>query len=273
MGRMHLAGINVHPVKSTAIRPVEAAYVGRTGIVGDREWMVVDGRDKLVTARELRSLFEIVAETPATGGPTGVDLTLSGPGADPLEVTAPDEDAPTVGVRFFRKQLTARAVGETADSWLRKVLGRDDLRLMWCAEPTRRAMNPDKFRPGEHAAFHDSSPVSLISDASVGQVDAWADDDVPAGRFRANLLVEGVPEPFAEDGWQEVAIGGARFRVAERIDRCVMTTIDAETLESGKDPLRTLARHRRWDGKVWAAVHLAVVHPGEIAVGDEVIAS
>lgn len=273
MGPMRLAGINIHPVKSTAIRPVEEAYVGRAGIVGDREWMVVDGSGKLVTAREVRELFKVVADTPSTGGPAGVDLLLNAPEMDPLEVAVPEREAPAVGVRFFAKSLTAQAVGEPADAWLRKALGRDDLRLMWCADPTKRAMNPDKYRPGEFAAFHDSSPVSLLTDASADQIDAWAEGDVPAQRFRANLLIEGAPEAFAEDGWREVAIGGARFRVAAPIDRCVMTTIDADTLESGKDPLRALAQHRRWDGKVWAAVHLAVAHPGEIAVGDEVIVS
>lgn len=270
---MRLAAISVHPVKSTAIRPVEEAYVGRAGIVGDREWMVVDGSGKLVTARELRELFTVVADTPATGGPDGVDLLLTSDGMDPLEVAVPGEAAPMVGVRLFDKPLTARAVGDTADAWLRKALGRDDLRLMWCVDPTKRPMSPAKYRPGEYASFHDSSPVSLISDASAGQIDEWADDDVPVGRFRANLLIAGVAEAFAEDRWKEVAIGGARFRVAAPIDRCVMTTIDPETLTNGKDPLRTLAVHRKWDGKVWAAMHLAVLHPGEIAVGDEVIVS
>lgn len=270
---MRLAAINIHPVKSTAIRPVEEAYVGRAGIVGDREWMVVDGSGKLVTARELRELFRVVADTPATGGPAGVDLLLNRSGMDPLEVAVPGQEAPMAGVRLFGKPLTARVAGATADAWLRKALGREDLRLMWCADPTKRPMNPAKYLPGEYASFHDSSPVSLISDASADQIDEWADDEVSVRRFRANLLIEGVSEAFAEDGWREVAIGGARFRVAASIDRCVMTTIDPETLEKGKDPLRTLAVHRRWGGKVWAAVHLAVVHPGEIAVDDEVIVS
>lgn len=269
---MRLAAINLHPVKSTAIRPVETAYVGRTGIVGDREWMVVDDSGDVVTAREVRELFRVVADTPATGGPAGVDLLLSGPGMDPLEVAVP-ERAASVGVRLFNKPLAAQPAGEAADAWLSTMLGREGLRLMWCADPTKRPMSPAKYRPGEFAAFHDSSPVSLLSDASAAQIDAWAEGDVPAQRFRANLLVEGVSEAFTEDGWGEVAIGGARFRVAAPIDRCVMTTIDPDTLASGKDPLRTLAVHRKWDGKVWAAVHLAVAHPGEVAVGDEVIAS
>lgn len=270
---MRLAGINIHPVKSTAIRPVEEAYVGRAGIVGDREWMIVDEAGKLVTAREMRELFTIVADTPATGGPAGVDLVLSGREMEPLEVVVPSQDAPLLDVRLFEKPLTAQAAGEAADAWLRKALGRDDLRLMWCADPTKRAMNPAKYQPGEFAAFHDSSPVSLLSEASADQIDAWSESEVPAGRFRANLLIEGVSEAFAEDGWREVAIGGARFRVAAPIDRCVMTTIDVDTLASGKDPLRTLAVHRKRDGKVWAAVHLGVAHPGEIAVGDEVVVS
>ena len=273
MDRMRLAGINLHPVKSTAIRPVQEAYVGRAGLVGDREWMVVDGDSTVVTARGLRELFTIVADTPSTGGPAGVDLLLNGPGMDPLEVAVPEQEAPYIEASFSGKPLTGQTVGEAADAWLRQALGRDDLRLVWCADPTKRAMNQTKYRPGELAAFHDSSPVSLLSDASAAQIDTWAEGDVAPCRFRANLYVEGVAEAFAEDGWAEVAIGGARFRVAAPIDRCVMTTIDPDTLESGKDPLRTLAQHRRWDRKVWAAVHLAVLHPGAIAVGDEVIVS
>ncbi|MBO0842194.1 MAG: MOSC domain-containing protein [Nocardioides sp.] len=269
---MRLTGINIHPVKSTAIRPVEQAYVGRTGLVGDREWMVVDTEGELVTARELPELFRVVADVPATGG--SVDLLLRGPGLDPLEVAVPGDDAEALDVRLFATPLTARAAGDAADAWLRKSLGRDDLRLVWCTDPTRRALTEPGLGPDDHAAFQDDSPVSLLSHASVAQVSAWTEEPMVAERFRANLLVDRVAEAFAEEGWSEVAIGGARFRVACPISRCSMTTIDPETLTTGKDPLRALARHRKsGPGPVHTAVHLAVAHPGEIAVGDEVVVS
>lgn len=53
-------------------------------------------------------------------------------------------------------------------------------------------------------------------------------------------------------------------------DRCVMTTIDPITLVGGKEPIRTLARHRRWDHKTWFGIRLVPLDIGTISIGDEV---
>ena len=39
----------------------------------------------------------------------------------------------------------------------------------------------------------------------------------------------------------------------------------------GKEPIRTLSRHRRWDGKTWFAVNLVPETTGTVNVGDEVV--
>ena len=269
---MRLAGINLHPVKSTAIRPVETAYVGRVGLRGDREWMVVDDAGALVTARDTPRLFRVVADNAATGLDHGVDLRLSAPHVDPLDVAIPTEEGAEVDVRFFGGTLRARPVGGAADAWLRQALARDDLRLVWCHEPEARVVEGPGLADDHHAVFQDDSPVSLLSDASVAALNAWTEPDVPeipARRFRANLLVDGAESAFAEDEWSVLTIGGARLRVVVPIARCSMTTIDPDTLTTGKEPIRTLARHRKWNGQTWFAVHLVVEEPGEIAVGDE----
>ena len=74
---VELRGIGVHPVKSTAIRPVERAEVRAWGLAGDRRWMVVDGDNTLVTARELHDLFRVVADTPDTDPGVAAPLRLS----------------------------------------------------------------------------------------------------------------------------------------------------------------------------------------------------
>ena len=74
-----------------------------------------------------------------------------------------------------------------------------------------------------------------------------------------------------EDGWTSLRIRGAGFRMAAPIDRCVMTLVDPVTLAKGAEPIRTLAVHRKWDGKTWFAVHLLIDQQGWIAVGDEVV--
>jgi uncharacterized protein YcbX len=275
-----LRGIAVHPVKSTAIRPVERADVRPWGLAGDRRWMVVDANGDLVTARELHDLFRVVADTPETEAGLGVPLRLSAEGHDPLDVKEPDGDhAP---VTLHSHSLLARPVPEASD-WLGSVLGRDDLRLVWCDDPSRRSLNPAHSRPGDHTGFADGYPVTLASLDSLGRLNDWivegalergetAPEPLPIQRFRPNLVVEGAAA-FAEDDWQRVRIGDVGFRKAKLVDRCVMTTISRQHLTTGKEPIRTLARHRQWDGKTWFAIQLIPETTGRITVGDLVVAS
>ena len=266
---MRLAGINLHPVKSTAIRPAREAYVGAAGLVGDREWMVVDARGAMVSARELPALFSLVADP----GVNGIELSAAGSAG--LAVPVPT-DGEEVAVSIHGKSpFPARRAGEAADRWLEETLGVPGLRLVWCADPARREVSTRLGMPGDRVAFQDGSAVSLASTASMAALNEWSraadGPTLPVSRFRANLVVDGVEEAFAEDGWKSVRVGGAVLRVAGPIDRCVMTTIDPASLAKGKDPIRTLARHRRWDGKTWFAVHLMVEEQGPIALGDELV--
>ena len=89
-------------------------------------------------------------------------------------------------------------------------------------------------------------------------------------RFRPSLVIEDVPEPFAEDHWRRVRVGEVTFRSVRGCDRCVLPTIDPETLEGGKEPTRTLAKYRRRDGKVWFAVNLIPDTTGTVHAGDPV---
>ncbi|GAA1145421.1 MOSC domain-containing protein [Ornithinicoccus hortensis] len=276
---MHLSAIHLHPVKSTAIRPVASATVGRAGLVGDREWMVVDTAGTLVSARELPALFRITADTPATDPAVGADLRLRAGGVPDLHLAAPG--GRQVPVLLHRTALVATPAGAEGDAWVCRVTGRDGLRLVWCDDPTRRRLNPDWARPEDHTAFADSAPVSLASSTSLDRLNHWvretaAQREEPApgglemGRFRPNLVVDGVAEAFAEDGWRRIRVGSVEFRVPVRIDRCVMTTIDPTTRQGGKEPIRTLARHRREGGKTWFAMKLVPEVTGRIAVGDPV---
>jgi uncharacterized protein len=276
-----VVGIGIHPVKSTAIRPVSRAEVRPWGLAGDRRWMVVDDESELVTARELHALFTVIADTPATDPRVGVPLRLTAPGHDAIEVAEPDTDL--VPVRLHDNDLFARPADPAASAWIRAATGRPDLTLVWCDDPSRRRLNPAHSRPGDHAAFVDGYPVSLASMSSLARLNNWIAEGalergeeppqpLPIERFRANVVVEG-SAPFAEDDWERVRIGDVCFRKAKLIDRCVMTTISRRDLTTGKEPIRTLARHRLFDQKTWFAINLIPETTGTIAVGDELLVS
>ncbi|HYN28444.1 MAG TPA: MOSC N-terminal beta barrel domain-containing protein [Dermatophilaceae bacterium] len=263
---VRLVTVAVHPVKSTAPRHVGAARVHSWGLAGDRRWMVVDRDGTLVSARTEHRLLTVVADTRDTepGLPAGLRLTAAG--HDPLHMDEPG-GAPTVAVRLHRHDLYAVPAPPAATTWLREVLARPDVALVWCDDPTRRPLNPDFSRPGDHTAFADGYPLTLATTASLRGLQDWVTetalergepppDPLAMGRFRPNLVLGGDLEPFEEDRWTAVTVGDVRFRVARPSDRCVLTTVDPDTLERGPEPIRTLARHRRWEGRTRFAVNL-----------------
>jgi uncharacterized protein YcbX len=275
---VRLTSLNIHPVKSTAIRPVTSATVTRGGLDGDRRWVVVDGDGVLVSAREEHALFTITTDTPATDASLTTALRLRA--ADLPDLLLDEPTGALVRARVFKQELQGIAAGPHADAWLQKALGRDDLHLVWCDDPTRRTLNPAHARPEDHTAYADGYPVTIASETSLRRLNDWITEGalergedppapLPMQRFRPNVVVDG-DAPFAEDDWTAVVIGDVRFRVAKPTDRCVMTTIDPQSLQTGKEPIRTMARHRLVDHKTMFAVHLIPETTGRISVGDEV---
>jgi uncharacterized protein YcbX len=118
----------------------------------------------------------------------------------------------------------------------------------------------------------DAGPLLLTSEASLARLTDWAGDgtELSMRRFRPNVVIDG-DEPYAEDHWGSVALGAVRFRVQAPCDRCIMTTIDPETLERGPEPLRSLEAHHAWDGKSFFGVWLVPAGPGRIGIGDAVV--
>jgi len=273
---VQLLSLHVHPVKSTAIRTVQRAAVLPTGLAGDRRWMVVDDTGTMVSARTDPRLFLITARTPELDG-IEPDLVLSADGYGQTAVSAPQGEAHPYAIHSSTGH--GIAAGPEADRWIGAVLGRHDVHLVWCPDPARRAVDQRYALPGDATAFADGYPVLLATAASMSQLNTWitelaaergeASAPLPIARFRPNLVVDG-EFPFGEDSWQVVEIGGVRFRAARRSSRCVMTTVAPDTLVRGPEPIRTLARHRRFDGKTWFGMNLIPEVAGTLTVGDQV---
>ncbi|MFP7761646.1 MOSC domain-containing protein [Marisediminicola sp. LYQ85] len=260
--------LRVYPIKSFAGGDVSSSRVQRWGLEDDRRWAVVDLDGKPITAREANGLLGFTAEILADGG-----LLLGDKRFSPLRVDRPIDAGPVpVG---HSRQGTALPAGDESAAWLTARLGRQ-AQLVWQPNPAARTVNPKHGGlPGDQVSLADVGPLLLTSEASLAQLDRWTDDDtlpLDMVRFRPNVVIDG-DEPFAEDDWSSVRLGDTKFRVAGRCDRCVMTTIDPASLARGKEPIRTLARYRKNDGKTYFGVWLVPVlnaEPAVIAVGDNV---
>jgi uncharacterized protein YcbX len=100
-------------------------------------------------------------------------------------------------------------------------------------------------------------------------------DPIPMNRFRPNLVVSGWPEAHTEDRVLRASAGEVEFGYSARSIRCAVPTVDQATGEKrGPEPTRTLAKYRRqpdYGGGVSFGMKAAVLRPGVVAVGDEIL--
>jgi uncharacterized protein YcbX len=103
-------------------------------------------------------------------------------------------------------------------------------------------------------------PVSLVTDGALEVL------GLDHRRLRPNVVLEGVLG-LAEREWvgRAVRIGAAVVGVRQVRGRCVMTTVDPDTLEQDPSILRRFVEE--FDGRF--ALDCYVVEPGAVRVGDE----
>ncbi|MFD7706372.1 MOSC domain-containing protein [Streptomyces sp. NPDC059785] len=266
-----LHSIHVHPVKALRARAAREAVVEPWGLAGDRRWAVLDREGALLTQRQDPRLALAAAEPLPGGG-----IRLSGPGAEPLTVAVPGPAA-TVPAKWSGQKIETVAADPAAHAWFSAYLG-TDVRLVHLDDPaTRRPIDdPPHSNLGETVSLADGYPLLLTTLSSldalnslVAQGDFPDEGPLPMNRFRPNVVVAG-SAPWAEDDWTRIAVGEVVFRVAKLCGRCVVTTTDQHTAERGKEPLRTLGRHRRVDGRLAFGQNLVPEGTGTIRVGDPV---
>jgi uncharacterized protein len=263
-----LTAINRYPVKSCRGQALTSATVEPCGLAGDRRWMIVDADGETVTARERPRLVLVRPELSARG------LRLASPDLDDLVVPVPD-GRELVDVTVHGNPVRA-ALADVGHDWFSKIVD-EPVRLVYLDDPTRRAPNPRFSKASDRVSLADAYPLLLATEESLAALNDLiaagphaGEGPLPMTRFRPSLVVRGAP-PWAEDGWRRVRIGSAVFRAVKGCDRCVLTLVHPETAQKGKEPIATLARHRRWDGKTWFAMNLIPDTPGAtIAVGDDV---
>ena len=243
-----------YPVKSCRGERLPEAAVEPWGLAGDRRWMIVDLSGDVVTAREHPPLL-LVTPFPGDGA-----IRLTGPAMPDLTVPVPPDDD-LIPVTVWDSKLLASPAGDPAGAWLSKVAG-EQVRLVYLDDPTRRRPNPRFSRDADRVSFADGYPLLLTTESSLAELNELiaagplaAEGPLPMRRFRPSVVVRGA-EPWAEDGWRLLSIGDVTFRAVKGCDRCVMTTIDPDTAAKGKEPIATLARSRRWDGKTWFGMNL-----------------
>lgn len=276
-----ISGLYIYPIKSLSGIAVSEAVVEAKGLRYDRRFMLVtpDGRFITQRATPQMALLDV-----AIDGTTLRVWHRHQPNDTleiPLTVAEGDGDYETIAVDIWDSHgVPAITFSAEADQWFSRVLDMP-CRLVYMPDATYREVDTKYARNNDAVSFADGYPYLLIGQASLDELNrrvSSTDDEsvkpLEMRRFRPNIVVEG-SRPYEEDSWQQFNINNIDFYGVKPCARCVLTTIDPETAQKGKEPLRTLATYRTWNKKILfgqnvlgASTDQAVL--GTISVGQSI---
>lgn len=258
-----IAAINRYPVKSMMGEELNAALVTYAGLAGDRAYALVDGDDRIGTAKIQRKW------APLFRSRARYLVEPNGDGLVPAEMTLPD------GARVMTDE-------PGIDDRLSDLLG-FGARLITDKPPGLKLESAPITKPFEVEVgqtvdfpvpngFFDLGSLHLLTTATLDTLRSLN----PAvrfepRRFRPNFVVQtlGGASGFFENDWpgKTLAIGDdVRIRVMMPTIRCVVTTVAQDDLPSEPDVLRTAATHNNANVGVYAMVEQG----GMVRRGDEV---
>jgi uncharacterized protein len=265
-----VAAVWRYPVKSMMGEELNSCEVTDRGLLGDRQFAVVDRSTGKVggakNPRKWGNFFDFraaYAEPPKTGAKISpVRITLP----DGTVVTSSQADLEPVLSRAFGRDVAFeeagpgdRPAGATAEEYWPDMAGLD-----------HRDTVTDFEMPA--GTFFDIAVVHLLTTATIDHLRAlYPQGRFEARRFRPNIVVATGPDDrgFAENDWigHTVAIGGSvRLAVTQPCPRCVMITLPQSDLPKDSGILRTAARHNA----VNVGVYASVLSGGTIRRGDPV---
>lgn len=247
-----------YPVKSMRGEEVEEAFVGFSGIYGDRLFAFRNSAAPeefpYLTGREQREMLlyrprfrhaDKAAKPPNLAEAEALAPGLNPVCADPADLAVEVETPP----------------GE--------VLGVEDpalIEMLAARLPDGQSLTLMR----SERAMTDCRPISLFSIQTARQLGDELGTALDKRRFRANVYMDlGAAAGFAEDGFvgQSLRLGPrVAIAILERDPRCKMITLDPDTAEPSGAILRQVSRAH--DGM--AGIYGAVVVEGTVHRGDAI---
>jgi len=242
----------IAPVKGMRLQRSTEVQLGHHGVIGDREFLVVDDDCKLLQTSRNPGLLRIEP----SWEPARNVLALRFPDGSVVH-DAPEPGSAAITRMYDGREIPGWVIPGPLSAALSGYLG--------------RAVHLFKRAAGHLGA--DDRPVTLMSEASLHALAAKFSGTAPdPRRFRMTITVAGV-DPWAEHGWsgQQVTIGDITLRVLAPVPRCVVTTRNPESGATDARILHALAQ-LRGKNDITFGIWCEIVQPGHIRVGDLVVA-
>jgi uncharacterized protein YcbX len=266
----------IYPIKSCQGIQLQQAQVTPKGFLWDREFMLVNAKDKFLTQRQYPNLAKVRVQI----ANEQLSLSVQDNSVPPLTFTS-TLSGKEIKVEIWQDFIIAIDQGDEVAQWFHKVLALDSHQKCRLVRQSPQHLRYIKqqftVRDKEIVSFADSHPFLLTATASLGELNRRIEEiyqkeaqKVPMNRFRPNIVVE-TEKPFIEGNWRAIALGEIRFTVIKPCSRCIITTTDQQTGERNqwREPLRTLGTFRQFGEQgVMFGENMTPQNTGIVRVGD-----
>jgi len=234
-----------YPVKSMLGEELQATHVTDGGLLGDREYAVMDqATGKVGSAKYPRKWGALLGchasflEPPRLGAQLpAVRITLP----DGTTVTSAQEHVHTLLSRVFERDVALTTTRPESPSV--------EVERLDTLDPAEAIGDVGKFMmPGK---FSDYAAVHVLTTATLDCLRAlYPPGCFDVRRFRPNIVVESPfgPQAFVENAWvgRTLAIGTeVRLRITDPMPRCVITTLAQGDLPRDLGILKTVTEHNQ----------------------------
>lgn len=227
-----IVALNRYPVKSMAGHQLQEAELGWHGLVGDRRYAFIKTGDRSkFPYLTARTIHDLVRYQPS--------YTDAHPYDSPIHVRTPAGNEWPLQSPELIAELEARS-GEA-------------LHLLQTGQ-----------------GFFDSMGISVISTATLRELERLTGRGLDERRFRCSIVVDAGETPFAEETWAGATLrlgtteAAPQVRLNRGIPRCAMINLDPHTAERDARVLKTVVRER----DNIAGMYGMVVKPGVVRIGD-----
>jgi uncharacterized protein len=247
---VQICSLNLYPVKALAGLSLTRAQLTtqglalplrgvKGGLVHDRQWMLINAQQQMVTQRQLPELACVQPQI------LNDSLYLTAPGIEPIALTTAPADAPWISSQVWKTPLQVQACSAAVTHWFAQVIPGAGLRLVSLAGA--RPMLAERFGSQSATHFADAAPFLVANTASLAALNQALQQEgegaVDERRFRANIWFNGL-DAFAEHKIAALNLAQGSIRLVDHCQRCSVITVDPDrgVFCPNARPFKTLAR-------------------------------
>lgn len=254
-----ITALYVYPIKSLKGIALQEAKLSETGFAYDRFWMLVDENGDFMSQREhaILALFKVSMYNDY--------ITVR---FDDKAINIPKKLAKkeVKECELWEEKLNGYKESDAINTWFSNILSQKVF-LVRNTEIKQRSTKESVETP---VNFVDSQQYLIIGQSSIDHLNSKLEQAIDVNRFRPNIVFS-TSNAHVEDTFKEIQISTSKFIQIKPCGRCNVITINQDTAEAGKEPLKTLAKYRFKDNNVYFGQYLKLIDSPNnlLKVGDE----